>query len=315
MYAQSKRSAYPQPTKQQGTRSRNPARNGRKSKPILYRLRKICKRYNWARIGAALLIFGAAASTVWGVSHLLNRGSDTEAAAETRAAEAAVEPEGYIFKYGEGYAVDMEQLTAAWASEAGFEKRYELTDDERLEIAQVLTAEADGEPFAGKVAVAQCILQTCEDTDMRPHEVLSMYSYSKADEVRFIRGRLTFTDEDGNPTKDAKGRPCSAPFPSAVVIWRSKDMAQSLRDMVLDLIKDRDMTANEIAATLSDRGQQVSRSDVGPILTKAQAAGLIRNAGKRDCSVTGRSAIAWKAEKEVFHGNKPNHKGNPAGEL
>ena len=101
MYAQSKRSAYPQPTKQQGTRSRNPARNGRKSKPILYRLRKICKRYNWARIGAALLIFGAAASTVWGVSHLLNRGSDTEAAAETRAAEAAVEPEGYIFKYGD----------------------------------------------------------------------------------------------------------------------------------------------------------------------------------------------------------------------
>ena len=139
--------------------------------------------------------------------------------------------------------------------------------------------------------------------------------HGKADEVRFIRGRLTFTDEDGNPTKDAKGRPCSAPFPSAVVIWRSKDMAQSLRDMVLDLIKDRDMTANEIATTLSDRGQQVSRSDVGPILTKAQAAGLIRNAGKRECSVTGRSAIAWKAEKEVFHGNKPNHKGNPAGEL
>lgn len=56
--------------------------------------------------------------------------------------------------------------------------------------------------------------------------------HGKADEVRFIRGRLTFTDEDGNPTKDAKGRPCSAPFPSAVVIWRSKDMAQSLRDMV-----------------------------------------------------------------------------------
>ncbi len=127
--------------------------------------------------------------------------------------------------------------------------------------------------------------------------------HGKADEVRFVRGRITFTDEDGNPTKDAKGRPCSAPFPSAVVIWRSKDMAQSLRDMVLDLIRDRDMTANEIAATLSDRGQQVSRSDVGPILTKAQAAGLIRNAGKRECSVTGRSAIAWKAESEgLQHG-------------
>ena len=33
------------------------------------------------------------------------------------------------------------------------------------------------------------------------------------------------------------------------------------------------MTANEIAAKLADRGQKVSRSDVGPILTKAQAAG------------------------------------------
>lgn len=68
--------------------------------------------------------------------------------------------------------------------------------------------------------------------------------------------------------------------------------------MVLDLIKSEPMTANEIAATLSDRGQQVSRSDVGPILTKAQAAGKAKNAGKRACSVTGRSAIVWTAESE-----------------
>ena len=112
--------------------------------------------------------------------------------------------------------------------------------------------------------------------------------HGKADEIRFLRGRLKFTDEDGN-AKD------SAPFPSAVVIWRSKDMGQSLRDMVLDLIKGESMTANEIAAALSDRGQQVSRSDVGPILTKAQAAGKAKNAGKRVCSVTGRSAIVWTA--------------------
>ena len=75
-------------------------------------------------------------------------------------------------------------------------------------------------------------------------------------------------------------------------------MGQNLRDMVLDLIKAEPMTANEIAATLSDRGQQVSRSDVGPILTKAQAAGKVQNAGKRACNVTGRSAIVWKAESE-----------------
>lgn len=41
----------------------------------------------------------------------------------------------------------------------------------------------------------------------------------KADEVRFIKGRLKFTDEDGQ-AKDA------APFPSALVIWRGPNMAQ-----------------------------------------------------------------------------------------
>lgn len=110
----------------------------------------------------------------------------------------------------------------------------------------------------------------------------------KADEVRFLRGRIKFTDEEGN-TKDA------APFPSAVIVWRSPDAALSVRDMVLEMIKGKEMTANEIAAELADRGQKVSRSDVGPILTKAQAAGKARNAGKRACSVTGRSAIVWTA--------------------
>lgn len=113
----------------------------------------------------------------------------------------------------------------------------------------------------------------------------------KADEVRFLRGRIKFTDEDGN-VKDA------APFPSAVVVWRSHDTALSVRDMVLELIRGKEMTANEIAAELADRGQKVSRSDVGPILTKAQAAGKAKNAGKRACSVTGRSAIVWTAESE-----------------
>ena len=116
--------------------------------------------------------------------------------------------------------------------------------------------------------------------------------HGKADEVRFLRGRLKFTDEDGN-AKDA------APFPSAVIVWRSPDMALSVKDMVLELIKAKPMTANEIAAVLADRGQKVSRSDVGPILTKAQAAGIVANAGKRACSVTGRSAIVWKAESEA----------------
>ncbi len=39
----------------------------------------------------------------------------------------------------------------------------------------------------------------------------------KADEVRFLRGRLHFTDEDGN-------RKDSAPFPSAVIVWYGPNM-------------------------------------------------------------------------------------------
>lgn len=115
--------------------------------------------------------------------------------------------------------------------------------------------------------------------------------HGKAAEVRFLRGRLKFTDEDGN-AKDA------APFPSAVIVWRSSDSAHGIKGKVLELLKGEPLTANEIAATLKDRGYKISRSDVGPILTRAQAAGLIHNAGKRVCSVTGRSAIIWKAKNE-----------------
>lgn len=42
------------------------------------------------------------------------------------------------------------------------------------------------------------------------------YIFGKASEIRFLRGRLKFTDEDGY-AKDA------APFPSAIIVWRSPD--------------------------------------------------------------------------------------------
>lgn len=46
------------------------------------------------------------------------------------------------------------------------------------------------------------------------------FIYGKA-EIRFLRGRLTFTDEDGNPRRDKKGRTMPAPFPSMVVIYNN----------------------------------------------------------------------------------------------
>ena len=92
--------------------------------------------------------------------------------------EEAPEP-APIFTDREGTKIDLEAMTKAWAAEAGFEKRYELTDAERWEVASVVTSEAIGEPFAGKVAVAQCILQACEDEGLRPSEALKAYKYTK----------------------------------------------------------------------------------------------------------------------------------------
>ena len=93
------------------------------------------------------------------------------------------QPDGYYFAYltenGEPHAVDMEELARSWASEAGFELRYELTDAERYEVAQIVTAEAEGEPLAGKIAICQCILQACEDDGIRPAEAAARYSYSE----------------------------------------------------------------------------------------------------------------------------------------
>lgn len=157
----------------------------RKPKSILHRLATKCKRLNWrmalAVILALLLVFVV-------VRFAFGDSEDPAAAGESRtAAEAmtpAPEPEAtqstaYIFRLGEGCPVNMEALTDAWAAEAGFEKRYTITDIERYELASAITAEATGEPFAGKVAVAQCILQTCEDEDLRPSDVLVKYCYSK----------------------------------------------------------------------------------------------------------------------------------------
>lgn len=47
------------------------------------------------------------------------------------------------------------------------------------------------------------------------------YIYGKA-EIRFVRGRLTFTDVDGNPKRDKRGRAMPAPFPSMVVVYNPK---------------------------------------------------------------------------------------------
>lgn len=149
---------------------------------ILHRFARFFKRRSWPQA----LTLAVVALSVFFLLHWLivsAGGMDKMAASvpETPTptpTHKATEAPAFVFMDGEGNPVDWEHLTDAWAAEAGYEKRYTLTDAERLEIAQVITAEAAGEPFAGKVAVAQCILQVCEDEGIRPPEALRRYKYS-----------------------------------------------------------------------------------------------------------------------------------------
>lgn len=162
-----------------GNRSKGYRKRRKKPTSILHQIALFFKRWNWRRI-LFLILAGVAVFFLlrWLVCSSGNAG--TTGSTDADLTLASEEPAStYIFRDGDGYPVDMEHLTDAWAAEAGFEKRYTITDSERWEIASVITAEAEGEPFAGKLAVAQCILQTCEDDGLRPSEVLAKYGYSK----------------------------------------------------------------------------------------------------------------------------------------
>ncbi len=161
----------------------------RKSKLMIARKRRK-RKVLLARIGALSIVVIVLALCIFGIVKLVHHGDGKNQEAETtdlslEPAQPPVTTEGnneYIFAYnsvtGEPCIIDWEGLTDAWAREAGFEKRYTLTDAERYEIAQVITAEAVGETMAGKMAIAQCILQAAEDDQISPVEVLTRYKYS-----------------------------------------------------------------------------------------------------------------------------------------
>lgn len=168
---------------QPSSHSKSYQRRRRKPTPILHRLAAKCKGLNWRWIFPALLALLTLFSLVCYVTGIGNKQTEngkpkttaTEAPAQT---PEPTQPPAYVFIYGEGCPVNMAAMTDTWAAEAGIEKRYTITDEERYELASVITAEAIGEPFAGKVAVAQCILQACEDDGIRPSETLTRYKYS-----------------------------------------------------------------------------------------------------------------------------------------
>lgn len=100
----------------------------------------------------------------------------------------------------------------------------------------------------------------------------------KADEVRFLRGRLIFTDEDGAPTTDDRGRPCAAPFPSAVVIWRSPELRQLKRPLL-------DYDVLELAVRTFGEDMQVDKCI-------------------EECSELTKALLKYRQMKKGFGGNK-----------
>lgn len=145
---------------------------GRSIKLTVKRTANLCKALNLRGrlVLASIVVLGLAGTAAY---------SMTEEPAAPQVAEEPVQVIiEHVFKDGEGYPVDWEIVTDAWAAETGTEKRYNLTDAERWEVASVVTAEAQGEPYAGKVAVAQCILQASEDDGIRPTEAVVKYKYT-----------------------------------------------------------------------------------------------------------------------------------------
>ena len=137
---------------------------------IIARTRRFVKR-QWPTLTllALILLIGI------GLGYALHKPVEAESnAAADPAVFYTVAREGYE----DGAPISWQHVTNDWALESGMEKRYELTDKERLTLAQVVEAEAAGEPDAGKVAVAQCILQSCEDDSIRPDVAVRKYGYS-----------------------------------------------------------------------------------------------------------------------------------------
>ena len=141
---------------------------------IITKIRRFVKR-EWPTLALLVLILLVGVAIGRGLS-----GPEAEAQSENAAADPTVFYTVAREGYADGTPISWQHVTNDWALESGIEKCYELTDAERLLVAKVVEAEAKGEPYAGKVAVAQCILQSCEDDGIRPAEAVEKYHYSTA---------------------------------------------------------------------------------------------------------------------------------------
>lgn len=86
------------------------------------------------------------------------------------------------------------------------EKRYYLAADERELICEVVMAESGTEPYAGKIAVSQCILNACEQTGRRPAEIVTEYGYTarRVKPSAEVEKAVSAVFDDGETVTDAE---------------------------------------------------------------------------------------------------------------
>ena len=84
--------------------------------------------------------------------------------------------------------------------------RYALTAAERNEIERVVMAEAGAEPYVGQMAVAQCILNACEQEDKSPDEIAELYGYtdSRPEPSAEVKKAVAAVFDNGETATDAE---------------------------------------------------------------------------------------------------------------
>lgn len=147
-------------------------------------------------------------------------------------------------------------------------------------------------------------VRKCAEEGQKPGTTVVLFAPAKTDaayfhdhilgrcELRFLKGRIVLTDENGN----GSGRPACG---SLLAIYRGAAEAGNVKDLVLEMLKDGPMTANEITDRLHAAGHNIDRGTVSPSLTKLKAAGKVTTEEKRPCAKTGKLAVVWALSGEV----------------
>ena len=81
---------------------------------------------------------------------------------------------------------------------------FNLTNEQRSLIEQVVSAECRGEPYAGQVAVAQCILNACLKDDITPEQVIEDYKYTtnRAEPTESVKKAVSAVFDKGEGITD-----------------------------------------------------------------------------------------------------------------